>query len=153
MSAARRPLYRHGERLGTITLMSPRRWSLVASAAFLAGCAAPPPAAPPAPTRPARINHVVFFKLIDPADAEELITDCDALLATIPGIVSYYAGRHLEKGRGNVDSDYDVGLYLGFMSEEDYDYYIRHTNHVEVVVKWKDRLDWLRVHDVLDETP
>jgi hypothetical protein len=126
---------------------------MVALAALLTGCTTPPPAAPPGPTRPARINHIVFFKLNDPADADEFIADCDAKLADIPGVVSYYAGRHLERGRTNVEGDYDVGLYLGFMSEADYDDYIAHTYHIAIVVKWKDRLEWLRVHDVLDDTP
>ncbi len=122
-------------------------------AALLTGCATPPVQPAPTTARPARINHVVFFKMNDPADADEFIADCDTELATISGVVSYYAGRHIELERANVDSNNDVGLYLGFMSEEDYGYYIRHTNHLEVVVKWKDRLKWLRVHDVLDDTP
>ena len=44
-------------------------------------------ATPSNPPRPARINHVVFFKLQNPNDAVELINDCDAKLAAIPGVV------------------------------------------------------------------
>ena len=96
---------------------------------------------------------MVFFKLNDPADADELIADCDTELATIPSVVSYYAGRHIELERANVDSNYDVGLYLGFMSVEAYDRYLKHGNHENIVNKWGSRLESIRIHDVLDETP
>ncbi len=122
-------------------------------AALLTGCATTPVQPAPTTARPARINHVVFFKLNDPADADELIADCDTELATIPSVVSYYAGRHIELDRANVDSNYDVGLYLGFMSVEDYDCYLRHGNQRSLVHKWRSRLEWIRIHDVLDETP
>ena len=105
------------------------------------------------PPRPATINHVVFFKLQNPADADELITDCDRMLATIPGVVSYYAGKHIDTGRLTVNADYDVGLYIGFENEADYSAYVVHPNHVEGVNKWKPRWEWIRVHDVLDDTP
>lgn len=105
------------------------------------------------PPRPARINHLAFFKLKNPADADELITDCDSQLAIIPGVESYYCGRHLDVGRGNVDGDYDVGFYVGFENEDDYRSYVNHPNHIALVEKWKPRWEWIRVHDVLDETP
>ena len=54
------------------------------------------------PPRPTRINHVVFFKLKNPEDAVKLIHDCDTKLATIPGVVAYFAGPHLETGRASV---------------------------------------------------
>jgi len=103
--------------------------------------------------RPARINHLAFFKLHDPAGAGELIADCDEHLATIPGVMSYYAGTHLDAGRTNVDGDYDVGFFVGFETEEAYRKYVHHPSHVMVVEKWKPRWEWIRVHDVLDETP
>lgn len=105
------------------------------------------------PGRPARINHLAFFKLKNAAEAPELIRDCDAQLAVIPGVVSYYCGTHLDVGRSNVDGNYDVGFFVGFESEEDYRHYVNHPNHVAVVEKWKPRWEWIRVHDVLDETP
>ena len=122
-------------------------------AALLTGCATLPVQPAPKTARPARINHVVFFKLNDPTDADDFIADCDTELATIPGVVSYYAGRHIELERANVDSDYDVGLYLGFMSVEDYERYLTHRNHQSLVSNWRSRLEWIRIHDVLDETP
>ncbi len=103
--------------------------------------------------RPAMINHLAFFKLKDAAEAPQLIADCDAHLATIPGVVSYYCGTPLDTGRTNVDGDYDVGFNVGFQSEEDYRNYVNHPNHIALVEHWKPRWEWIRVQDVLDETP
>ncbi len=103
--------------------------------------------------RPARIGHVVFMKLTDPAEQAALLADCDEKLPQIPGVVAYAAGRHLDVGRASVDGDYDVGLYIGFETEEDYAAYVEHELHRELVETWKPRLEWLRVYDVLDETP
>ena len=114
----------------------------------LIGCAATP-AVPP---RPALINHVVFFKLKSPATADELIADCDEHVALLPGIVSYYSGKHFDVGRETVDSDYDVALYLGFMSQDDYEDYLEHPTHIRMESKWRPRLQWMRVHDTIDRT-
>ena len=132
--------------------MSPRKIlvaCVLAALLALPGCAA----ARPGPPRPARINHIVFFKLKEPAEAQELLRDCDRLLATVPGIVAGYAGTHLEPARPGSDSDYDVGFYAGFMTEEAYRAYEAHPAHAEAVAKWGPRLQWLRVHDIFDETP
>jgi len=126
------------------------RHALIASAALgaialsLGACAS---------TRPARINHVVFMTLKDAAQADALVRACDAELAPIPGVRSYFAGKHLDTGRASVDADYDVGLYLGFDTEEAYSGYVEHPAHVAFVQTWKPRLDLLLVRDVLDETP
>lgn len=105
------------------------------------------------PVRPAKINHLAFFTLVDPDDAAELIADCDSQLSSIPGVKSYYAGPPLDTGRDRVDGSYDVGFYVGFDSVDDYMTYVNHPNHVGLVEKWQARLTSLRVHDVLDETP
>jgi hypothetical protein len=115
----------------------------------LPGCATQPRAA----SRPARINHVVFVKLHDPADAPELISDCDAMLRTLPMVRRYYAGSHIYTGRATVESDYDVGAYFGFDTADDYAAYVVHPTHVELVTRWRSRFQWMRVYDVLDETP
>jgi len=103
--------------------------------------------------RPAAVNHIVFFKLNDSGDSEELIADCDASLARIEGIVSYYCGRHLDIGRSNVVADYDVGFYVGFDTKEAYEAYLADEAHVRAVEKWRPRTQWMRVYDVLDPTP
>ncbi|MCR9218234.1 MAG: Dabb family protein [bacterium] len=104
------------------------------------------------PPRPALINHPVFFTLKDPSQADELIADCNQRLARIPGIVSYYCGRHFETGRDTVSDDYTVGLFVGFDSAEHYEAYVTHHDHVWLVQKWRPRTEILRVHDILDES-
>ncbi len=113
----------------------------------LGGCAGADGDVAPAP---GRINHVVFFKLLDPAGADELITACDTMAGEIPVIVSSYAGRHVDTGRDTVDGDYDVGFYVGFDSEASYAAYVEHPAHQELVAIWGPRLQWWRVYDVLD---
>ena len=102
------------------------------------------------PLRPAKINHIVFFGLENSNDREELIQDCDTKLATITGVASYWCGEHGDFGRPNVDGSYDVGFYVGFNSDKDYENYIKDPKHVEVVQKWKPRCEWIRIHDVVD---
>ncbi|MEM7227490.1 MAG: Dabb family protein [Planctomycetota bacterium] len=103
--------------------------------------------------RPARINHPVFVKLIDAADRDAFIRDCDRLLPSIPGVVSYYCGVHFDAGRDSVIKDYDVGLYVGFETAEAYAMYVDHPQHVELVTSWRSRLEWLKVYDVIDVDP
>ena len=107
----------------------------------------------PPPPRPALINHLAFFKLIDAENSRSLIEDCEAMAASIPGIVSFYAGVHLETGRETIDSDFDVGFYVGFDSEQAYADYVAHDAHVALVAAWRPQLQWLRVHDVIDHSP
>ena len=118
---------------------------IIVLAGFLIGCGQA--------KRPAKINHVVFFKLEDSGDAPELVADCDRDLATIAGVSSYYCGKHGDFGRKNVESDYDVGFYVGFESEEAYRAYLTNPDHVAVVQKWKPRWEWIRIYDVVDNTP
>jgi hypothetical protein len=106
-----------------------------------------------APSRPARINHLAFFKLKHPEDAQALIAACDSQLATIPGVEAYWCGQHGDFGRTTVDADYDVGFYVGFADADAYEQYVKHPNHQHLVRTWKPRLEWIRVHDVVDETP
>lgn len=105
------------------------------------------------PVQQAAINHIVLFGLQDPADTGELIGDCDAKLSNIDGSVSYWCGVAGDFGRSHVDSDYDVCLYVGFESDEAYGYYLDHPNHTSLVKKWASRWEWIRVHDVVGETP
>lgn len=117
---------------------------------LLSGCASTMRSGPP---RPARISHIVLFKLYHPEDASELIGDCDRLLARMPVVGSYAAGRPLDTGRGDrVDGNYDVALYVGFATEADYATYVEHPDHKAIIKKWTERLQWLRVHDFLDDT-
>lgn len=121
--------------------------ALVLSAIVLAGCVSTSVA-----PRPAAISHVVLIRLDDPSKADELIADSDRLLATIPGVVSYAAGKHLDTGRTNVLGDYDVGLYIGYDSTADYATYVEHPQHIELVRKWAGAGEII-VRDFRDPTP
>lgn len=112
--------------------------------------APPGGAATEAAPAPGRINHVVFFELEDPADAESLIAEA-LKLGAIPGVISCSAGRHIDTGRDTVRRDYDVGFFVAFDSEQAYAAYVSHPDHVALVEKWRPRLRALRVYDILDE--
>lgn len=99
------------------------------------------------------INHVVFIKLIKPAQVNKLIADCDRLLPTIHGVQDYWCGQPGDFGRTTVDDNYDVGLCVTFHSAHDYAVYVEHGNHIELVQAWKPHLEWLRVHDVVGNAP
>ena len=114
----------------------------------LGGCAT----APERPSRPALIGHVVFVDLLDRGDYEEILEDSDEMLSTISGVVSYAAGAHIDTGRSTVLADYDLGLYIGFDSEDAYAEYVNHDQHIDFVSKWKPRLTGLRVYDIHDPT-
>ncbi|MBX3321954.1 MAG: Dabb family protein [Phycisphaeraceae bacterium] len=126
------------------------RWTgLVALIGALAvgGCSSSGPA------RPAMISHVVLIELSDPSLAGALIADCDRHLTDIKEVRSYASGQHLDTGRATVQSDYDVGLYIGFDSVEDYARYVEHPLHVELVDRWRSRIARMRVYDIGDPTP
>lgn len=105
------------------------------------------------PARPSLFTHVVFFDLADPGDAASLVSDCDTLLTDIRSVETYACGRHIDTGRDGILADYDVGLVVGFASEADYAAYVADPLHLELVRKWKPRLEQLRVYDILDPTP
>lgn len=127
------------------------RIALILLAALLTGCSTCPRAG--APERPAPINHIVFAKLKDPGQTQELLADCDARLAAIPSIRAFHAGTRLDTGRETVIADYDVALSIFFDDEAGYAAYVEHPDHVELVRKWQPRLVWLHIYDVLDTTP
>jgi len=127
---------------------------IVTSLALFSACtAAPRHRTTNAAARPAVINHVVLFKLKNSNDASELIQDCDRDLSGIPGIVSYYAGKRLDIGRPHVETNFDVGFYVGFQNQTDYAAYLSHPKHVAAVAKWNPRCESIRIQDVIDETP
>jgi stress responsive alpha/beta barrel protein len=128
-------------------------WILMILGAVLVsgGCAASPK--PQTAARPAPINHIVLMKLQDPSMTERLIDDSDALLGTIPSVISYFAGTHYDIGRDSVLRDYDVAVTLGFADEQGLREYVAHRQHLEFVARWKPRLAQLRVYDVGDPTP
>jgi hypothetical protein len=103
--------------------------------------------------RPARINHVVLVDLADAAEAPSLVADADRTLQRIPSVASYYCGLPYESGRANVSTDYTVGMYMGFLTPEDYQAYLVHPAHVDFVERWKPHCNRLTIYDVLDDSP
>ena len=114
----------------------------------LSGCVSAPSRGAPSPQP---IAHIVFIKLDDPSDSDEIFADSESMLSTIPSVSTYHAGAHLDTGRSTILSDYDLAIILGFESESDLAQYVAHEQHIEYVEKWKPRLRALRVYDVLDE--
>ncbi len=109
--------------------------------------------------RPAPVSHFVFVTLDDSLAGEAraqarraLIADSDAMLATIPVVLAYAAGEHLETGRTLVESSYDVAMYIGFADAWAYGDYVEHTQHQAFVAKWMPRVARLEVRDMLDPT-
>lgn len=103
--------------------------------------------------RPARISHIVFIKLKNPADALALVAASDRTLPGIPGVARYACGPHLDTGRANVIHDYDIGLYVGFETNDDYAAYVQDPSHVAFVKEWAPRSEWLHIYDFADDTP
>lgn len=97
------------------------------------------------------VNHLVLFELRDQAKTEELIADCDRLVAAIPNLRSYFRGRHLETGRAVVRDDYHVAFMISFSSQEELWRYEQHPLHRELADKWKPRLKSMRVYDIFDD--
>lgn len=113
---------------------------------LLAGCVSMP-----SPVRtPARLVHVVFFELADPAEADALRADCDRLLAPISDVRGYTLGAPVDIGRPSVLHDYDLALIVRFVDEAGYRAYLEHPGHLALVEAWKPRLAALRVHDFWD---
>ena len=104
------------------------------------------------PRRISRINHIVLIKLQDPDLTEMLVSDCRNRLERIPSVAGAYTGRHGDFGRSGVDDDYDVGFFVSFETDEDYRSYLEHPDHVGLVGEWKPKFEWIRIHDVVDET-
>lgn len=116
-----------------------------------AGCGATGGTIAPQAPSTAPIVHLVYVKLIDPADAPELIADSDATLSTISSVTTYFCGPPLRTGRSNVEADYDVAIGLGFEDLHGYQLYVENPRHVGYVERWKPRCAWIRIHDVADD--
>jgi Stress responsive A/B Barrel Domain len=94
----------------------------------------------------------VFITLHDQSDLERIQRSADQELSTIPTVVSYASGVHLDTGRATVLGDYDLAIYLGFESIEDLGDYVDHVQHIAFVTKWKAHFESLRVYDMIDLT-
>ena len=104
------------------------------------------------PRRISRINHVVLIKLQDPDRTDALVLDCRNRLERIPTVAGAFTGRHGDFDRSGIDDDYHVGFFVSFETEADYKAYLDHPDHVALVAEWKPEFEWIRIHDIVDET-
>jgi len=84
-------------------------------------------------------SHVVIF-WTDPAKvnaADELLAAAKKYLPSIPGVVSFDAGKMATSHRAVVDQSYQVGLNLRFETKQAQDNYQEHSLHLEFVEKCK----------------
>ncbi len=114
-----------------------------------AGCGAPqiPPSIPPETPSAITLRHVVFISLKDKADLALLEVACDSKLESIPGVLEYARGRHIDTGRTTVDRDYDLAISVGFSSLAAYRGYLVHPQHIALVGEWKDKFRAMRIYD------
>lgn len=132
---------------------TPTRTTVQQASGAAARAQASPTAAPRSAPRPAPLVHLVYVKLKDPAQTAALVADSDAMLGTIPSVTSYFCGTHRDTGRSTVDGDYDVAMGIGFADLAGYQAYLDAPAHVSFVETWKPRCQWIRIHDVEDDTP
>lgn len=80
-----------------------------------------------------RIRHTVAFKLKYPVGSteEREFLDASEILATIPVVQNFETFRETSK-----KNDYDYFFYMEFQSEEDYETYNLHPDHVAYVEKY-----------------
>jgi hypothetical protein len=128
----------------------PRSLAALVLSLALVGCAAPPGKADSSRTAapPTAIRHVVLIELADPDELSALVADCDAKLAGIPEVRSYWRGKPVDIGRANVDGNYTLGITVDFDCLDAYGRYLRHPAHEELVRSWKPKWKAARIFDV-----
>lgn len=122
----------------------------IALAALSGACAKKSPPVVLLEPRDPPIQHIVLVQLRDDAQAPELLQDAGRSLSTIPGVASYFGGRHFEIGRSGIDSAYSAGFIIGFETEQAYRDYLEHPAHTDFVQRWRPRIDWMRIHDIAE---
>lgn len=99
---------------------------------------------------PGRLQHVVLVELTDKADLAAMKADSDAMLPRIPTVRGYACGTPVDIGRATVAKDYDLGIVVQFDTTADYEAYLAHPIHQELVGKWRPR--WRRSY-IVDFAP
>ncbi len=84
-------------------------------------------------------SHVVIFWTapVKAAAADELVAGAKKYLPSIPGVVSFHAGKMATSHRDVVDQSFQVGLNLRFETKQAQDAYQAHPLHLEFVVNCK----------------
>ena len=103
--------------------------SVLALAAALGSCAAPERLVEPT------VEHVVLCWLVEPVtdEAKARVIAASEELVVIPEVLSVTAGTALPSEREIVDDSFDVGIVIGFRSEQDLATYLVHPEHVSRV--------------------
>jgi len=84
-------------------------------------------------------SHIVIF-WTDPAipDAtNEVVANAKKYLPSIPGVISFNAGKMVRSHRSVVDQSYQIGLNIQFETKQAQDNYQDHPQHLEFVEKSK----------------
>ena len=149
-------------RVSQIRLLTPATAAIAAAvtiaAGLLGGCGGkaspflpePRPEAARSVAMPGRFQHVVLVELNDKADIATMKADSDSMLPRIPTVRGYVCGAPVDIGRAAVAKDYDLGIVVQFDSVEDYQAYLAHPIHEELVAKWRPR--WRRSY-IVDFAP
>jgi Stress responsive A/B Barrel Domain len=84
-------------------------------------------------------SHVVIFWTDPdkPNAADEVIKSARENLSTVPGVVSFHAGKMATSHRAVVDQSYQVGLNIQFETKQAQDKYQVHPQHLAFVEKCK----------------
>jgi hypothetical protein len=82
-------------------------------------------------------SHVVIFWTNPeiPNAADDLLAGAKKYLPTIPGALSFHAGKMATSHRPVVDQTYQVALNIIFASKQAQDAYQVHPQHIEFVEK------------------
>ncbi len=95
-------------------------------------------------------THVVLFwiKPTAPADMQQqMIDDCNTLLAKIPGVRHLTVGKPAMTPRPVVDNSYHVGLCVILDDSAGHDAYQAHPLHAEFLGKYRQQWQALKVYD------
>ncbi len=84
-------------------------------------------------------SHIVIFWTDSaiPDATNEVLTNSKKYLPSIPGVISFHAGKMARSHRGVVDQSYQIGLNIQFETKQAQDNYQDHPQHLEFVEKCK----------------
>ena len=84
-------------------------------------------------------SHIVIFWTDpdQPNAADEVIESAREYLASVPGVVSFHAGKMAPSHRAVVDQSYQIGLNIQFETKQAQDEYQVHPRHLAFVEKCK----------------
>ena len=91
------------------------------------------PAPKPHGRSPACFSATAAPPPADPEAADKLIVGANKLLAKIPGVVKFHAGKMVASPRPVVEQSYSVALNLVFTTQKAEAAYQTHPKHVEFV--------------------